>query len=143
MKEIILFQANFEVTDIDPHGKKFDRVSRIIGTCPTSELIIDINTEIYKIDIGEQLLMLLTNTIYDQKVDPKQKEQFKPIENSLADEYEYCMYGKCYKFDDSKEGKVSVYCSFGGLLLSLVGDYRQLMNIQVGQYLYLLIRKTN
>ena len=140
MKDQILFNSTFEITDIDPHGKKFDRVSRIIASSSSCELIVDINTEIYSLDIGESFTLLLTNSIYGQKVDPKQKETFKSGK-SLADEYEYVMYGKCYKYDDTKESKVGVYVSFGGLLMNIQGDYRMLMNIQVGQYLYLLIRK--
>ena len=141
MKDNILFQNQFEVTDIDPHGKKFDRVSRIVATSVQNELIIDMNTEIYNVEIGDLLQILLVNNIYDSLVDNKQKEQFKPIAGSLADEYEYVMYGKCYKYDDTKDSKVVLLLSFGGLLLSLQGDYRQLQNIQVGQYLYLLCRK--
>ena len=50
----ILFQAFFEINDIDPHGKKFDRVSRIIATSENviSELTLDINTEIFPLETG-------------------------------------------------------------------------------------------
>jgi DNA-directed RNA polymerase I, II, and III subunit RPABC3 len=74
-------------------------------------------------------------------IDIKEKAQWKPLGKSLADEYEYVMYGKVYKYDDSNQSKITIYASFGGLLMCLSGDYRALAKIEVGQYLYLLIRK--
>jgi DNA-directed RNA polymerase I, II, and III subunit RPABC3 len=137
-----IFQASFEVTDIDPHGKKFDRVSRIVAVSENivSDLVLDVNTEIYPLALGDVFNLVLVESIDGSAVDVKQKEQYK-VGKSLADGYDYVMYGKVYKYDDKNQAKVSVYCSFGGLLMCLAGDYRALQNIQVGQYLYLLIRK--
>jgi DNA-directed RNA polymerases I, II, and III subunit RPABC3 len=57
------------------------------------------------------------------------------------DEYDYAMHGKIYKYDDNGNTKVSVYASFGGLLMCLAGDYRQLQTLKIGTYIYLLMRK--
>jgi DNA-directed RNA polymerase I, II, and III subunit RPABC3 len=84
---------------------------------------------------------LLVESLDGSQLDVHQKQEWKPMQKSLADDYDYVMYGKVYKYDDSNSAKVSVYCSFGGLLMCLAGDYRALQNIQVGQYLYLLLRK--
>jgi DNA-directed RNA polymerase I, II, and III subunit RPABC3 len=137
-----IFQAFFEITDIDPHGKKFDRVSRIVATSDNilSEVTLDINTQIYPMQVGEKFTLLLVESLDGSVVDVKQKEQWKPIQKSLADDYDYVMYGKVYKYEDNNQ-KVSVYVSFGGLLMCLAGDYRALQHIQVGQYLYLVMRK--
>ncbi|KAI8926414.1 RNA polymerase [Entophlyctis helioformis] len=142
-----LFQDIFEITDVDPHGKKFDRVSRIIATSENvdMEVTLDVNTEIYPLRAAEKFtLALATSLALDgAPVDASKKEPWRDYSNqkTLADDYEYVMYGKVYKYDDTGGSKVSVYTSFGGLLMCLVGDYRQLQALTVGQYLYLLMRK--
>ncbi|KAL9844885.1 DNA-directed RNA polymerases I, II, and III subunit RPABC3 isoform 2-T2 [Geothlypis trichas] len=51
----ILFEDIFDVKDIDPEGKKFDRVSRL--HCESEsfkmDLILDVNIQIYPVDLGE------------------------------------------------------------------------------------------
>lgn len=59
----------------------------------------------------------------------------------LADDYEYVMYGKVYKFDGQAAERVTAYASFGGLLMALKGDYRHLSAVTVGENIYLLARK--
>jgi DNA-directed RNA polymerase I, II, and III subunit RPABC3 len=134
-----IFQGQFEVQDIDPHGKKFDRVSRIVCSNELADLTLDVNTEIYPLHVGDTFTMLLVESLDGSIVDTKQKQSYSVQGKTLADDYDYCMYGKVYKYDD--QGKVSVYVSFGGLLMLLSGDYRLLSRVQLGQYLYLLIRK--
>ncbi|KAI8898138.1 RNA polymerase [Globomyces pollinis-pini] len=139
----ILFEAHYEISDIDPHGKKFDRVSRIIATSENviSELTLDVNTEIYPLKTGNKFYLVLAQSLDGQVTDNTKKDAWKPLGKSLADDYDYVMYGKVYKYDDANNSKVSVYCSFGGLLMCLAGDYRALQSIVVGQYLYLMMRK--
>lgn len=65
---------------------------------------------------------------------------------SLLDSYEYVMYGLVYKYaaePGSKDGgvKVSVYASFGGLLMKLTGDPAKLAVLEVDSKVYLLMRK--
>ncbi len=45
-----------------------------------------------------------------------------------------------YKFDEGLQDEVTVYGSFGGLLMALTGSYRHLSGITIGEYVYLLIR---
>jgi DNA-directed RNA polymerase I, II, and III subunit RPABC3 len=119
-------------------------VSRLIAMSDTvdSELTLDINTEIYPLEVSDTFTLLLVESLDGSSVDVRQKAEWvKPVQKSLADDYDYVMYGKVYKYDDANSSKMSVYCSFGGLLMCLAGDYRALQNIQVGQYLYLLLRK--
>lgn len=40
---------------------------------------------------------------------------------TLADRYDYVMYGKVYKVDEERD-KYVVYASYGGLLMMLRGD---------------------
>ncbi|RKO91368.1 RNA polymerase Rpb8-domain-containing protein [Blyttiomyces helicus] len=141
------FSEMFEVTEIDPHGKKFDRVSRITAKCENvaMDLILDVNTEIYPMAEAEKFTLTLASSLALDGTtgDVSKKEAWRetPGERTLADDYEYVMYGKVYNYDDSGGTKVSVYASYGGLLMCLAGDYRQLQDISVGQHLYLLLRK--
>lgn len=66
---------------------------------------------------------------------------------SLLDAYEYVMYGLVYKYApeaaSTKDGgvKVSVFISFGGLLMKLKGDPAKLAVLEVDSRVYLLMRK--
>eukprot|EP00899_Mesostigma_viride_P015092 jgi/Mesvir1/23584/Mv18275-RA.1 len=141
----LLFEDYFNVLDKDPDGKKFDKVSRL--KCRSEyyemELLLDVNTSIYPVEVGDKFSLALSSTlrldgapderVYDQSGNP-----------SLADKYEYVMYGKLFKYqDDGTSGapKVEVYISFGGLLMMLKGDPRNLHELELDQNLYLLMRK--
>ena len=65
----------------------------------------------------------------------------------------YCCVSRCtnqvYKYvEDAPRGaggyhKISVYISFGGLLMQLQGDAKKLADLDIDQNVYLLIRKVN
>ena len=63
---------------------------------------------------------------------------------SLADSYEYVMYGKVFKKQDENEGGIrrsAVTISFGGLLMQLKADPKNLQDVDIDNRLYVLIRK--
>ena len=63
---------------------------------------------------------------------------------SLADSYEYVMYGKVFKKQDENEGGIRrsvVNISFGGLLMQLKADPKNLQDVDIDNRLYVLIRK--
>ncbi|ORX58555.1 RNA polymerase [Piromyces finnis] len=138
-----LFSDVFEIVEKDKGGKKFDRVSRIQGRSENYEmdLTLDVNTEIYPIEIGDKFALMLASSL---SLDGAEKTEIwrEDLKDSLADDYEYVMYGKVFKYDDSNGSKVSIYISYGGLLMCLEGDYRHLQNIEVGKFIYLLMRKS-
>lgn len=46
-----------------------------------------------------------------------------------------------YKYDEGASSDiVTVYGSFGGLLMALTGNYRHLSNVTIGNNVYLLVR---
>lgn len=46
-----------------------------------------------------------------------------------------------YKYDEgAASDTVTVYGSFGGLLMALTGNYRHLSNVTIGNNVYLLLR---
>jgi DNA-directed RNA polymerase I, II, and III subunit RPABC3 len=69
-----------------------------------------------------------------------------PSGPSLADSYDYVMYGKVFKFLDEKEKeivKLSILISFGGLLLNLKGapTHKAFKPINIDERVYLLLKK--
>ena len=61
----ILFEDIFDVKDIDPEGKRFDRVSRL--HCESEsfkmDLILDINCWIYPMDLGDKFRLVLASSL--------------------------------------------------------------------------------
>ncbi|GAU28859.1 hypothetical protein TSUD_21970 [Trifolium subterraneum] len=62
---------------------------------------------------------------------------------SIADNYEYVMYGKLYRVTEGSGGreKAELQISFGGLLMLLKGDHSHFNKFELDQRLYLLMRK--
>lgn len=61
----VLFEDIFNVKDMDPEGKKFDRVSRL--HCESEsfkmDLILDINSWIYPMELGDKFRLVLATTL--------------------------------------------------------------------------------
>ena len=59
----VLFEDIFDVKDIDPEGKKFDRVSRL--HCESEsfkmDLILDINSWVYPMELGDKFRLVLAS----------------------------------------------------------------------------------
>ncbi|PRP87564.1 hypothetical protein PROFUN_04591 [Planoprotostelium fungivorum] len=141
-----LFEDIFDIKDIDKGGKRFDRVSRVTGTSENyeMELILDVNTSIYPVEVSNKFAVALTYTLNldgtpDSGVfDPTPKK-------TKADKYEYVMYGKVFKFAEEKSptAKISVFISFGGLLMMIKGDPRNMQGIDLDSRVYLLMKKVS
>ncbi|KAJ3022348.1 hypothetical protein HKX48_006382 [Thoreauomyces humboldtii] len=60
-----LFHSTFTVTELDPYGKRFDRVSRITALSETNdiEITLDVNTEIYPLGVQDKLVFSLASTL--------------------------------------------------------------------------------
>ncbi|KAJ1964772.1 DNA-directed RNA polymerases I, II, and III subunit RPABC3 [Dipsacomyces acuminosporus] len=150
-RDNILFNDTFDVKDVDKEGKKFDRVSRIDARSQTHDmsLILDINSELYPLDAGDKFKLTLASSL--SLTDAKEAASFgkgeanwrsyvNGDERSLADDFDYVMFGRVYRYDDASGAKVSAFASFGGLLMCLEGDIRHLQNLVVGDTLYLLLK---
>mmetsp|Transcript_6284 Transcript_6284/g.9129 ORF Transcript_6284/g.9129 Transcript_6284/m.9129 type:complete len:148 (+) Transcript_6284:59-502(+) len=139
-----LFEDIFEITTLNPDGKRFDRVNRIAATGTTFEcdLLLDVNCEIYSLLDGEKITFVLASTLnLDGSPDDHFSYQPNPGESTLADTFEYVMHGRVFDITYKKDGIVVVAASFGGLLMRLTGDQRHLSNIQPDMRLYVLIKK--
>ncbi|XP_031740213.1 DNA-directed RNA polymerases II, IV and V subunit 8B isoform X2 [Cucumis sativus] len=74
----LLFNDIFKVKCVNPDGKKYDKVSRIEARSEklSMHMLLDVNTEIYPIDEGEKLLMVLSPTLnYDGSPVTSYKDQ--------------------------------------------------------------------
>ena len=105
------------------------------------DLILDVNTALYPIDFGNKITFVLANSLYEDGTIDDGSEFDQSNKPSLADKYEYVMYGKVYRCDEEDGDKIAVYVSFGGLLMRLKGDARNLMGVDIDNRLYLLLRK--
>jgi len=143
----VLFEDIFDVKDIDPEGKKFDRVSRL--HCESEsfkmDLILDVNTQVYPVDLGDKFRMVIATSLREDGV---AEEEFDPTDTgpSRADSFEYVMYGKVYRIegDDSSPepgSRLAAYVSYGGLLMRLQGDANNLHGFEVDSHVYLFMKK--
>ncbi|XP_045594032.1 DNA-directed RNA polymerases I, II, and III subunit RPABC3 isoform X4 [Procambarus clarkii] len=145
----ILFEDIFDVKDIDPDGKKFDRVSRL--HCESEsfkmDLILDINSMIYPLDFGDKFRLVLATTLREDGY-PTDGPEYNPLDTgpSRADPFDYVMYGKIYRIEGDDglletSGRLSAYVSYGGLLMRLQGDANNLHGFEVDKHIYLLMKK--
>lgn len=143
----VLFEDIFNVKDIDPDGKKFERVIRL--HCESEsfkmDLILDINSWIYPVELGDKFRLMLATTLNEDGKPCGQEYNPAEIEGSRADSFDYVMLGKLFRLDgdDSTEGsgRLSAYVSFGGLQMRLQGDANNLHDFEVDQNMYLLMKK--
>lgn len=139
-----LFEDQFNVSAIDPDGKSFQRVSRLVAQSNNNiEAVIDYNSDLFKPQVGAKLEMLLTKSLADDQT-PDVNPQYNPrLQSKLLDEYEYVMFGKVFKIKQptSEPKKTEVFISYGGLLMSLSGPPDSLREIELDAQVYLLIRK--
>eukprot|EP00397_Hematodinium_sp_SG-2012_P051886 GEMP01061058.1.p1 GENE.GEMP01061058.1~~GEMP01061058.1.p1 ORF type:complete len:150 (+),score=18.96 GEMP01061058.1:641-1090(+) len=140
----ILFQDTLIVTNLD--YKKFERVPRVftVGEFTDAEVDIDINVEIYPIEIGDRLCVALSSNVSPSGAQLHNFYDHDPrvLGNCIMDEYEYVMFGTVYKkAGPNAEGLVTIFISFGGLLLRLRAAESHLKTMNPDDKVYLLCRK--
>ncbi|XP_013419087.1 DNA-directed RNA polymerases I, II, and III subunit RPABC3 [Lingula anatina] len=102
----VLFEDIFDVKDIDPEGKKFDRVSRL--HCESEsfkmDLILDVNIQVYPMDLGDKFRMVIATTLREDGY--PDDTDYNPADQgpSRADSFEYVMYGKVYRIEGDDSG---------------------------------------
>ncbi|XP_038065334.1 DNA-directed RNA polymerases I, II, and III subunit RPABC3-like [Patiria miniata] len=145
----VLFEDIFDVKDIDPEGKKFDRVSRL--HCESEsfkmDLILDVNTQLYPVEFGDKFRLVLATTLREDGY-PDDGE-YTPLDDGTptrADSFEYVMYGIVYRIEGDEStteaaSRLSAYISYGGLLMRLQGDANNLHGVEQDMHVYLLMKK--
>ncbi|CBK22902.2 uncharacterized protein [Blastocystis hominis] len=141
----ILFEEIFEVRSVNPDGKAFEKVTRFAATSVTygMDMLIDINTDIYPLKGTDRFSLVLASKLYkDNRPDPGVYMDYSK-EHTLLDDYDYCMHGKVFKYQYKDDGKVLIYVSYGGLLMSLEGELKHIEKVKYGDRIYCLIRVIN
>ncbi|KAL6941731.1 DNA-directed RNA polymerases I, II, and III subunit RPABC3 [Hanseniaspora osmophila] len=141
-----LFDVVFQVEDVD--GGRYRNVSRIEGKSNDCKITVDINTELFSVNKNDTLTLALASTLNNEdttntQIQGQATQSWRPPvpgERNLSDDYDYCMYGVAYKFEEVDQNNIAVYYSFGGLLMRLEGNPRNLSNLKQDNA-YLLIRR--
>lgn len=140
----ILFEDMFVIDLVDQ--ARYNKVSRIEGQSSTSQdvkITLDINSELFPVKNNDSLTITLASSLGNESSMLTSNGSWRPPkrgDRSLADDYDYVMYGTVYKFEESSENdNMAVYISFGGLLMRLEGGYRSLSNLKQ-ENAYILIR---
>ncbi|PSC76122.1 DNA-directed RNA polymerases II and V subunit 8A-like [Micractinium conductrix] len=148
MSKAQLLEDIFEVSEKDPDGKKFDKVSRIKARSDLYEmdLTLDVNVDVYPVEVGDKLVICLASTLNLDGTPSASTfdASFLSGKRTLMDNFDYVMHGKVFKFKDSSHSgqlKADVYVSYGGLLMQLTGDPKRLEDLDIDQNIYLLMRK--
>ncbi|XP_046995974.1 DNA-directed RNA polymerases I, II, and III subunit RPABC3 isoform X2 [Schistocerca americana] len=110
------------------------------------DLILDVNTWLYPMELGDKFRLVLATTLQEDGYPDSGDWNPRETEGSRADRFEYIMYGKVYRIegDDAAtepSSRLAAYVSFGGLLMRLQGDANNLHGFEVDQTMYLLMKK--
>lgn len=124
-----IFEDTLKVTEVDPDGKRFDRVSRAVcetvGSQPVS-VVFDYHSQLFPLKCGDKV-----------KVSMYLENAANPVDDSRA---EYATNSIIFKFEQCKE-VVSVYMSAGGLLTSLKTESSKIPEIVSGSKVITLFSK--
>ncbi|KAG9314500.1 RNA polymerase, partial [Chiua virens] len=148
----IVFDDIFTINGIDKEGKKFDRVSRLYARSKNHDMdmTLDYNVELFPLSDNQTFAMALASSLLPPgggdtgDAEDKDKNIWRPDGKGvkgLEEEYDYVMYGKVSESFDGGGEIVTVYASFGGLLLSLTGSFRHMAGIVLGDPVFILLRK--
>lgn len=116
-----------------PQNRRFDHpqiIPKLTSSAPTPQ-------------IGTKFTLALAPTL-SMDGTPEDPAYDQSGKESLSDSYEYVMYGKVFKKQDDIEGgmrKSTVNISFGGLLMQLKADPKNLQDVDIDNRVYVLIRK--
>lgn len=143
----ILFEDIFDVKDIDPEGKRFDRVSRFHceGQSFKMDLILDLNVQIYPMSLGEKFRLVIATSIIDDIYSDDSEWTPRMELSTRAEGFDYIMNGKIYRIEgedsSSDTSSLAAFASFGGLLMRLKGDPNNLHGFELDKQIYLLIKR--
>ena len=113
------------------------------------EVVLDLHTELYPLGLDDRFTLALAPSLFPPGTADEYEGQYDQSgRESLADDFEYVMHGKVYRVDDSHDKasntpQLSIYISFGGLLMRMKGDRRTLQDkgLNLDSEHYVLLRK--
>jgi DNA-directed RNA polymerase I, II, and III subunit RPABC3 len=141
----IIFEDTILINELDKDGRFFEKVSRVDATSEVYDCKIsfDVNVDIYPVQKGSFYTLVLAKSLNtDGMASPNTfSYDLYTKKNTLLDKYDYVMYGKIFKFNEENDGRVSIFVSFGGLLLSITGNQNHLQDLKIDERIYLLLKK--
>lgn len=105
-----LFNDIFQIETVETDH--YDRVARLTAKSSSDKdvhLTLDVNSELFPVTAGTSISLAVAQTLsLDSEVRPPGSgwREAKPGERSLADDYDYVMYGTVYKFEESAGDKM-------------------------------------
>lgn len=139
----MLFEDTFICSSLNDGGKKFDRVDRIYAHSESYniDIVCDIASHIYPINENDRFQLQLSSTLnLDGTPDSNQYIPYRD-EATLLDRYDYVMCGKVFKLNYTTNNNIEILISYGGLLMSVKGEQRNLLKLDLDMRVYLLIKK--
>ena len=124
-----------------PPRSRLDAEIDNCGPLAHPRIFLPIRRSVPQIGTKFTLVLAPTLSLDGTPEDPAYDQSGK---ESLADSYEYVMYGKVFKTHDETAGgsrRSAVTVSFGGLLMQLKADPKNLQDVDIDNRLYVLIRK--
>ena len=141
----IIFEDTILINELDKDGRFFEKVSRVDATSEVYDCKIsfDVNVDIYPVQKGSFYTLVLAKSLNtDGMASPNTfSYDLYTKKNTLLDKYDYVMYGKIFKFNEENDERVSLFVSFGGLLLSITGNQNHLQDLKIDERIYLLLKK--
>ena len=161
MSKNIVFDEILKVENIDKDTKIFEKVQRCEGKTQKTNynIILDVNSEIYPMEIGSLYSIVLVKSIEENDKIKKNEFDYELTtnkKNTLMDKYDYVMRGKVFQFssdkkrngDSNNQDSLCISISFGGLLLDISnlkrdnsGKPKDFEDIELDEDLFLLMKK--
>ncbi|PHJ19977.1 dna-directed rna polymerase ii rpbabc8 [Cystoisospora suis] len=161
-----LFEDRFEVRSVD--NSKFETVSRIKAKSSgfDADIQLDINSHIFPVKEKQRLYVGLTNTLLGATASSSSSSSASRARGAssaggkdygaahgagegmndpglLFQEYDYVMYGKIFRTEESSSERRTLYASFGGLLMALTADKHVVGDLELDMRIYLLLRRSD
>ena len=145
VKNPTIFEDRFSVQAVNPDGKMYQRLSRIVCKSNSNvSVTCDINSDIYPVESGQVLSIALARTInLDGSEDTNQYDHGAFQQPTLMDSFDYVMHGLVFECNsDEKDAQtLRALISFGGLLMKIEGKTEALRDLQYNKHYYLLMKK--
>ena len=137
-------------------------VSRISGKTEVHKLAIelDVNTDIYPMEKSQYYALVLATSLTsdgnedfdlfrhtNQGVAAGADANMQGAGSNLIDQYDYVMHGKIFEDQlseaaNDQDGQIlSVFISFGGLLMSIKGKFKDLKELEMDSRIYLCLKQ--
>uniref|UniRef100_A0A914ZCZ8 DNA-directed RNA polymerases I, II, and III subunit RPABC3 n=1 Tax=Panagrolaimus superbus TaxID=310955 RepID=A0A914ZCZ8_9BILA len=142
----LMFDEIFVVNELNPEGKKFMMTDRINCNSEVGnlDLILDIHSELFKCILGTKFRMVIVPTFREDGL-PDDDEYDPNMSNRMLDRFEYAMCGQVYRIEgggsSSENNQITVFASYGGLLMRLRGDQLNMQGFKDDSTLYLMVKK--